>query len=139
MPIAAMRVNELRQRAGQIACVRAFGLTLVEFDEGFCRLRARHIREFDGVYPYFHGGMLATVADCAAWFAIATQTGPDEPMVTSDLTIHYLRPCQGDATAEARVIKLGKRLCPTRVDLHDPEGLLVATATVTYMRIAAEG
>lgn len=90
---------------------------------------------FHGIFPLFHGGMLAMVADCAAWFAIVTETGPDEPLLTTDLHIRYLRPCASGAVIDARVIKLGKTLCPVEVRLSDEAGELVALAQVTYMRL----
>jgi uncharacterized protein (TIGR00369 family) len=133
------RRKAILERVRVIPCIEHFGLEALEFDEGFCRIRARHDRRADGVFPFFHGGMLAAVADCAAWFAIVTVTGPDEPMVTSDLHVRYLAPCDGDVIAEARTIKVGRTLCPTRVELFDRNGLHVASATVCYARIAPGG
>ena len=76
-----------------------------------------------------------TVADSIACFAIMTRTGPDEPMTTTDMNIRFLAPCFSDVTAEARVIKLGRTLCPVQVDLKDVDGKPVAVAQVTYMRL----
>lgn len=129
------RITAIRSKAAGIPCVAALGLELVEFDLGSCRLTAVHDHRFDGTLPGFHGGMLANVADCVAWFAIVTHTGPDETLVTTDLHIRYLNACLSDVTATARVIKLGRTLCPVAVDLFDAEGRPVATGTVTYMRV----
>lgn len=76
-----------------------------------------------------------TLADSAACFAIMTRTGPDEILTTTDMNIRFLAPCLTDATAVARVIKLGKTLCPVSVDVLDVAGTLVAVAQVTYMRL----
>lgn len=116
-------------------CIESLGIKVLTADVGACRIAARHDPAFDGVLPGFHGGMLANVTDCAAWFAIVTQTGPDERLVTSDLQIRYLAPCMGDVIAEARVIKLGRTLCPVTVNLFDTVGKHVAIATVTYIRV----
>src|SRR5262245_39433994 len=115
---AALR-DRILARARSAPCIESLGLELLECDPGRCRLSARHDPRFDGVLPGFHGGMLANVADCAAWFAIVTQTGPAETLVTTDLNIRYLAACLSDAVAEARVIKLGRTLCPVAVNLFD--------------------
>ncbi|TWT41267.1 hypothetical protein RAS1_39610 [Phycisphaerae bacterium RAS1] len=132
----ATRREAILQRSRTAPCVTALGLEFLEFDDGFCRLSARHDPRFDGVLPGFHGGMLANVADCVAWFAIATLNGPDETLVTSDLSVRYLAPCMTDVVANARVIKLGKTLCPVAIEMFDLSGKLVAVAQVTYFRVS---
>lgn len=130
----ADRLAAILDRARRAPCVAALGLTLVEFSPGFCRLTARHDPRFDGVLPGFHGGMMANVADCVAWFAIVTQIGPDETLLTTDMAIRYLAPCMTDATATGRVIKLGRTLCPVAIELFDAAGKQVACGQVTYIR-----
>lgn len=125
----------IRAKVRHAPCIQSLGIELLDFSAGACRLSARRDPAFDGVQPGFHGGMLATVADCAAWFAIVTQTGPDEPLVTTDLHVRYLSPCLTDVVAAARVIKLGRTLCPVSVELSDTQGKSVAVASVTYIRV----
>ena len=108
-----------------------------ELGEGFCRLTVPYDRKFDGVFESFHGGVLMTVADSVACFAVMTMTGPDESMTTTDMNIRFLAPCRSDLTAEARVIKLGRTLCPLAIDLFDAAGVRVAVAQVTYIRLGA--
>ncbi len=126
----------IRAKIRHAPCIDSLGIQLLEFAAGTCRISARRDPAFDGVQPGFHGGLLATVADCAAWFAIVTQTGPDEPLVTTDLHVRYLNPCLSDVIAAARVIKLGRTLCPVSVELCDLQGKSVAVASVTYIRVA---
>lgn len=132
------RRAEILARARSAPCVESLGLDFIEFDAGWCRLSARHDPRFDGVLPGFHGGMIANVADCVAWFAIVTLTGPDVSLVTSDLSVRYLAPCMTDLIAAARVIKLGKTLCPVAVEMFDLAGKMVALAQVTYFRLGAD-
>ncbi|MEP0845257.1 MAG: PaaI family thioesterase [Phycisphaerae bacterium] len=130
------RAAEVLEAARQAPCMESFGIGQIELDEGRCRLLARHLERYDGLPGGFHGGMMAAVADCVAWFAIATQTGPLEPLVTTDLSMHYLAPCTTDVTAVGQVIKLGRTLCPVRVELNDAAGKMVAAGTVTYIRLS---
>ncbi len=91
--------------------------------------------EHDGIFQSLHGGILMTLADSTAAFAILTLTGPDAALTTTDMNIRFLAPCLSEATATARVIKLGRSLCPCAVDLHDAQGRHVAVAQVSYMRL----
>ena len=77
-----------------------------------------------------------TLADSVAAFAILTMTGNGERITTTDMNIRFLAPCLSDVTAKARVIKLGRTMCPVSVDLYDAEGTHVAIAQVNYIRLA---
>ena len=80
-----------------------------------------------------HGGVIASIADEVAWWAIIDQLGERKPMTTSELKVNYLRPISGSkTTARGFVLKLGKMLAVTRVDVFDSEKRLAAHATVTY-------
>ena len=95
-----------------------------------------HDRRYDGIFDSLHGGILMTLADSIACFAIMTLTGPDEVLTTTDMNIRFLAPCLSDVTVVADVIKLGKTLCPVAVDLFDAKGTKVAVAQVNYMRLS---
>lgn len=129
------RKTAILKRIAAIPVVNALAFDVQEFREGYCRMIVPHDRKFDGIFGSYHGGLLTTVADSAACLAIMTVTGPDEPLTTTDLTIRFLAACIGDVTAEAHVVKVGRTLCPVRVDLFDPGGRQVATSLVTYMRL----
>lgn len=131
------QVETIHARAALAPCIAAGGIEVQELEPGLVKLTARHDPRFNGVLPGFHGGMLAFVADCAAWYAIVTQTGPDEPLLTTDMHVRYLAPCLGDVTAVGRLIKLGKTLCPVSIEMFDPAGKPVAVAQVTYIRLGA--
>ncbi len=85
-----------------------------------------------------HGGVIASIADEVAWFAIISvtedQLGERRPMTTSELKVNYLRPIAlaSKTTARGFVLKLGKMLAVTRVEIYDSEKRLAAHATVTY-------
>ncbi|MBM3798245.1 MAG: PaaI family thioesterase [Acidobacteria bacterium] len=89
----------------------------------------------DGVV---HGGVLASVADEAAWYAIVEVHGRNCKVTTTNLTIHYLRPATGTfLRARCFVLKPGRRLFSTRVEIFDARGKLAAHASVTYMILEA--
>ena len=125
----------LLDRVKSIPIVDTLKIRIDDFSEGFCKATVPHQRCYDGIFKSFHGGLLMTVADSIACFAIMTRTGPDEPLTTTDMNIRFLAPCLTDVTAVARVIKIGRTLCPVAVDLFDASGTQVAVAQVTYMRL----
>lgn len=129
----------IERACAQAPCIAAMGFRVLTADVGCCTLYAPQNPAYDGLLPGFHGGMLAMVADCAAWYAIVTQTGPEERLVTTDLFVRYLNPCLGGVTAAARVIKLGRTLVPVQIDMTDAGGKAVLTGQVTYLRLAAAG
>ncbi len=50
--------------------------------------------------------------------------------------MRFLNPCQTDVTVSAKLIKLGRTLCPVAIDFHDAHGEHVATGQATYIRVA---
>lgn len=129
------REEEILRAIRGIACIESLGLAVLALDEGSATISGKHDPNFDGVNGTFHGGLLATLADCTAWFAIATRTGVGAPLVTTDLNIHYHNPCVGTAIATGTLIKLGRTLCPVQVEIRDTEARLIATSRVCYMRM----
>ncbi len=80
------------------------------------------------------GPVLMSLADFAMYGAVLSMIGPVELAVTTNLNINFLRrPPPGDVIAEARILKLGKRLAVGEVSLfRDGEDELVAHVTATY-------
>ncbi len=80
------------------------------------------------------GPLLMALADIALYGAVMAALGPVEEAVTTSLTINFLRrPPPADVTAEARLIKLGRRLAVGTVELFSAgEAEMVAHVTGTY-------
>jgi uncharacterized protein (TIGR00369 family) len=78
------------------------------------------------------GPALMALADTAAYYLTLVHAGPVPSAATANLDIHFLaRPDPGDIVATATLLRLGRRLAVSAVDLHAGD-LLVAHATVTY-------
>ncbi len=133
--ISNERRDAILHRIEPIPIVRSLNMQIDELREGVCRATVPRDKRYDGIYNSYHGGLLMTVADSIACFAIMTLTGPEQHLTTTDMSIRFLAGCRSDVTAEARVIKLGKTLVPVEVDLYDAGGVLVAVAMVTYFRL----
>lgn len=108
-------------------------------DDGVtCSLVIRpELRNGNGVV---HGGILACIADEAAWLAIRqvidTEGRPRQSMTTSELKMDYLRPFGGSRlTVRGYVLKLGRMLNVTRIEIHTADGQLGAHGMVTYANL----
>jgi len=78
------------------------------------------------------GPALMALADTTAYFLVLAHAGPVPSAATANLDIHFLvRPQPGEIIATATMLRLGKRLAVSKVDLHSGDQL-VAHATVTY-------
>lgn len=80
------------------------------------------------------GPSMFALADVAMYAALLSVIGPRPLAVTTNLNINFLRrPEPRDMIAEARVLKLGKRLAVGEIALHsDGQSELAAHATATY-------
>lgn len=80
------------------------------------------------------GPTLMTLADIAAWVVILAHVGRSALTVTTHLSIDFLRkPEPGLLYGRARLMKLGKRLAVSSVEIGDESGRApYAIASATY-------
>ena len=80
------------------------------------------------------GPVMVALADVATYALVLGLIGPVELAVTTNLTANFLRrPRAVDLIAEARLLKLGKRLAVAEVIIHsDGEAEPVCHVTATY-------
>jgi len=121
------------KRIMRIPIVDTLQMKILSLSDGRCEAIAPRKLGYDGVFESFHGGLLMTLADSTACFAIFTKTGPEVRLTTTDMSIRFLAPCLTDAFARAEVIKVGRSLCPVTVNLFDSNNKHVALSQVTYM------
>ena len=133
MKLSSELEEQILSRIKKIPIVDTLQIKIVSFSDGYCETVVPRKLCYDGVFESFHGGLLMTIADSTACFAIFTKTGPFVKLTTTDMNIRFLSPCLSDVTAKAKVIKLGRTLCPVSVDLYDADGKHVAVAQVNYM------
>jgi uncharacterized protein (TIGR00369 family) len=101
---------------------------------GWIRLRlpfhTRYLRPGDAI----SGPTVFTLADTALFGAVLSMIGEQPMAVTADMNLHFLRRAgRADLIAEARILKLGRRLAVGEVSLHsgdDPR--TVAHAVGSY-------
>jgi len=110
------------------------GLSIEAVWEGGCRVRQAFSEMSVRPGGTISGPTMMALADFAMYVALLAAIGPVPLAVTINLNINFLRkPAQRDLTAQARLLKLGKRLATGEVTIRsDGEEEPVAHVTSTY-------
>jgi uncharacterized protein (TIGR00369 family) len=110
------------------------GLTIEEIWHGAARVRQAYREDFIRPGGTISGPIMMALADFAMYVAVLAAIGPVPLAVTTNLSINFLRkPGAADLLAEAKLMKLGKRLAVGEVAIRSAGGVeLVAHATSTY-------
>jgi uncharacterized protein (TIGR00369 family) len=80
------------------------------------------------------GGLVATLIDIAAGRLAERHVRADQSVTTADMNVHFLAPVVvGPARAEATIVRAGKRLIVTAVELTDVgRDRLAARSTLSF-------
>lgn len=80
------------------------------------------------------GGLVATLIDIAAGRLAGNAAGVGYNVTTADMNVHFLSPIiEGPARAVATVVRAGRRLIVTEVDVFDDgRDRLAVKATLTF-------
>lgn len=104
-----------------------------EYEPGVCRIRFPVSDFLFNPQGSLHGGIIATIMDVSMGHLLKNET--DASGTTLEMKTQYLRPLlRGEAVCEARVLRLGGRICTMESRLTDCDGALAAHATATWMR-----
>jgi uncharacterized protein (TIGR00369 family) len=127
-----------------IAFNKHLGLKVESFDPEAPKLRFEMRPELVGnpARQILHGGVISATLDVAGGFAIMLSLAADMTgiptsfpnMGTIDLRVDYLRPGRGKHfVATARIVRKGKRIAVTHMELHNDAGELIATGGAAYV------
>jgi uncharacterized protein (TIGR00369 family) len=109
-------------------------LTIEHADGRTCRLRQRFRENMLRPGGTVSGPTLMALADCAMYVVVLSAIGPVGLALTTNLNINFLRKGQPgqDVLADARLLKLGKRLAVGEVNLlsgSSPDPIAHVTST----------
>jgi len=132
--LSAAEVTALLEREFARSISRSSGITIEETWHRGCRVRRAYDERSLRPGGTISGPTMMGLSDMAMYVAVLASIGPVPLAVTTNLNINFLRkPAQRDLIAEAKLIKLGKRLAVGHVTIHsDGEEEMVAHATATY-------
>lgn len=134
--LSASQIDLIYKALEMVPYAKLLGIELEEIAPGTATLGLDIRDELKQNNGVVHGGVIASLIDTAAAFAILALLPPGERATTVDLTVNYLRPLTaGRVRATARVARAGRRIIVATADLLDDAGKLAATALTTYLKI----
>jgi uncharacterized protein (TIGR00369 family) len=143
MPAPALSVDEIVKLLA-VEFPQAFfpgcGLSIERADYG--DVRVRRVFHEDHLRPggTISGPTMMELADFAMYVAVFSAIGPQPLAVTTNLNINFLRkPAQADLIADARLMKVGKRLAVGEVTItsagsDEPVAHVTATYSIPQQR-----
>jgi len=132
--MSTAEVKQLLEREFSQVMSRGSPIVIEDVWHGGCRVRRAFSEKSLRPGGTISGPTMMGMTDFAMYVAILASIGPVPLAVTTSLNINFLRkPEQRDLVAEARLIKLGKRLAVGEVEIYsDGDDEMVAHATATY-------
>ena len=152
MPPKTAHVRKTARKFGRAAAIRRsfarqkfmalLGVEIVRVGAGTTEFRLRRKGALLQQHGYFHGGVIATLADVAGGYAGFSLMGPDDSVLTVEFKLNIVAPGDGEELrAVGQVIRSGRTLTITRADvfvLKNGRKTLCATALQTLMRMAGK-
>lgn len=132
--------DRLRETLEGQPMMQLFGVTLEQADPGDVTLGLAHSVRLQQHHGFLHGGITAMLTDAACGLGALSLVGPNQSVVTSDLSITYVRPGVGTRyQARATVVRPGRNLTNCRCDVvafaDDSSQKLIAIAQATTMTL----
>jgi len=109
-------------------------MELKSFDLGESHLEVEVQQKHLQPYGIVHGGVCASLADAAIYWAVYAGREETVGLTTLELKLNYLAPVSaGRMIAKGRSVKVGKSICLGEASVEDDKGNLVAHGTSTLM------
>jgi len=137
MPAPVMNTDEIAKLLHEVfpqAFYPGCGLTIERVDYANIRVRRQFHESYIRPGGTISGPTMMELADFAMYVAVFSAIGPQPLAVTTNLNINFLRkPARADLIAEARLLKVGKRLTVGEILIYS-DGISepVAHVTSTY-------
>ena len=113
---------------------KLLGWKFLEFDPTALTLKVEMQARPEFVNPagFIHGGMLAAMLDETLSPVLGLTLGPGEFAPTVEIKVNFIAPAKvGRVLGTARIVSRGRSICFMEGQLHDEQGVLLATATAT--------
>jgi acyl-coenzyme A thioesterase 13 len=107
-------------------------LTVVSIGDGVVKCTMPVTKEVSNVFNTLHGGATSTLIDVVGTMAVLSKD-PVRPGVSVELNTSFVSAAKVGSviTCEGRLLKLGRKLAYTQVDVYGENGKLVATGRHT--------
>lgn len=113
------------------------GASIDQVVPGHVDLSVGRAPELTQQHGFFHGGLIATLADTAGGYAALSLMRPEVGVLSVEFKINFIAPARGERLiARGRVLRPGRTLTVCRADVLAVDGdrsTEVATALLTMM------
>lgn len=138
MEITPEREKTIREKFSINPFPQLLGLELDSVEPGRAKLSVEVDKKLLQLQGVMHGGAIATLIDTAVAFAILGSSGPHDRFTTVEMKVNYLSAItEGRVTAQATLIRDGRRIIVADCDVFDSKGKLAAKGLLTYIRLNA--
>lgn len=128
-----MTLDEVRKLVTQAPYHRWLGIEVLALHADGIEVKATWREEWvvNQERRYTHGGIVATLIDLAADWALVTHTGRGVPTIDMRIDYHAVA-MPGDLFARGKVIKTGRQFSTAEAHVFNSEGKLLASGRGTY-------
>ena len=117
-----------------VPIAQCYGMRLSYTEEGNAVIDLPYNPNLNHGLGGIHGGVYATMLDCAGWFTAAASHGESSWVATSEISVHFLLPSKETSLRGlGRLIKSGDRQDIAEMYLYDEENHPVGHATGTFI------
>ena len=139
MEITPDREKSIREKFDTNHFPKLLGIEIDDVQPGRARLSVEVRKDLLQLQGVMHGGAIASLIDTAVAFAIVGASEPDDRFTTVEMKVNYLSAIrEGRVTADAWLIRDGRRIIVAECDVFDAKGRLAAKGLLTYIRLTAE-
>jgi acyl-CoA thioesterase len=136
MKITEEREREIRHKFEINHFPRMLGIVIDSVEPGRAQLSVEVRKDLLQLAGVMHGGAIASLIDTAVAFAILGASPPDARFTTVEMKVNYLSAIRrGRVTADARLIRDGRRIIVAECDVFNSDGKLAAKGLLTYIRL----
>jgi acyl-CoA thioesterase len=126
-------LKDIVKRGQRSPFYELLSMSIDEVKDRYARLSIKVDRKHTQLHRYVHGGVIASLSDSAAGWAIYGSTKEKRTPVTLEMKTNFIRPVRsGTIVAEARTIHAGSKIVVCDVEVRNPEHGLIAKSLVTY-------
>ena len=114
--------NVVRDSFSRQQFMQEMGVRIEVLRPGICELAVDRRPGLTQQHGFFHGGLVAAIADSAAGYAAFSLYPANSTVLTVDYSVNFLKPAQGNLLrARAEVVKSGKTLYVCKADAYVEE------------------
>jgi uncharacterized protein (TIGR00369 family) len=130
----------VRQSFAKQGLMGTLGAWLVDVTPGVVSIEATLGQRLTQQHGYFHGGVVAALADSAGGYAALTLMPVDADVVTVEYKVNFMKPAVGPLLrATGSVVRSGRTITVVRVDVVSGPGEKLEPCAVlqaTFMRVS---